>query len=1724
MNPFHDEDDLFGANLSMEFATHHDGTSFRRPWQSQDTRQPDQHKQPKQPQKHSRHREPYELLDDVPPASMPSYSFSPASPSRMNNASLARKPRDPFELLDEVPPAETLPKSMFPDGLLPEESGFGSDVGSDNINHRREYRGHPPGSLRYPVDELYPDDNVEGYQYDDDDDGASGYFHDQYGRSEMKIEDEDSRYFDDYSHYNYSQAGYSSRYPIDDAEEDVGSYYSKESGYDDRHPYHREGPRVQVPVQDVSRRGGGQQSGRIRDDGYHSVPIVESRSDVSEISEYRPMHSGGRSANDDYEGHHAQTDGAHSDDGAGDYYQSTPRRHDNRVFQNDSDSFIDCKYSSENEGDKSQSSFDRLYADEENEHDETLGILENITPRSPDFQVTNNLPSSREMNASEDRVINAETTPEVIPVITPSSYNSTPISEEITPSTKEEVTPTDEEWKRWENMNHPVDAPTPQRSNVRRNIRPGSPHYKKIDYAVEQEHDDSHDDVFRIQKEQGQDDQSSSTGIPPFHQTIAQGNTEKMAFSSSEGGKSPIQQTSRNQDPSRMPGSFTSQVDVDPHPLASLIKATPKRAKLEPNEIEPREPEGLRYGREVYGISESDGSLDCHHKHYHPQQEQQEQQKRPLFPDVDWDSGKTGNMSPSTARSQRSQQIHRQHATPVAPSQGVLHSIASTHDEESQDISLNSYHDDETPEITSDSNYHRMENQSPNHDPDGTHYFAQRDGAMDEATEEFEPGPDHILGSEDDHGESIQARISSDSDESDTTPKARRGRTFDHQPRNNQNRLIQTRHAEVAEDEDTEEDSTRDEESSLNQSDDGGTNSRDGDSVSVISDDSALGPQKNKQGSSKKAQPKRYHPYSIKKKDSIEDDMKIDYEESEVKDKNLHPYDDIKRKDSMEIDIMNFDIDGDSHKREDQNQKKSPYKIVTESLASKGGGNKRADGREEFYGRDTSDTVISPPDLRRNPMEFTSKDEVFEFNEAQEALEDEMVIELTSDVSSSDDESEGSSDPTTFPSKALSRMNLGIDNNKQKVYESDVEKACDFIARGRNEEALKTLSSALKRARSDTNHAKQMLDNHYFQKERSYESKKSKQRKTRFEDDEIEDELKANLQDSASELADIINNIGVVHEINFNFQGALASFHEALDVYRNICHRYENSGDSAVDRTVSNIMQLSIALRSQNKRRELHQEADELGTEILSIGDIHVRTQLRLEQLNILMCVLDVEIESLGRTHPAVGYTLMKKGKLHLEMMHIDMAIKDIREAIAILRMGLGPIHPDVGIALKSLADIFNYNCPGNKRDDKNTALALYEEALKPFRESYGNVHSDLGLTYNSIGIIHCINGDTKLAIEAFYKALAGYGVRSKGDEEAKGRSRPDVFFVWLNVGDLHMEGTEWQLALRSYQKAHSAFKSLGDKEKSFLKKIGPKMLMRPAMPFSKSVSFDDNESLLASVLQNIGKAQSILHQHGKAIETLEEALRIHQVIEMRGNGLGVGMSRDVARLLENLGEVHMACGNLTSAKEHYVKSLNILRSNNTVHNSGIEVALVLGAIGRVHLKQGEYSEAKVVLKECMRTFEKLGVPPNNRKTNEIRSSLVDAELALMQKTSTTLASQRREISGVDYKERALACDELADTYRNSGDLSSAIWFYSEALNIRREKAVKLSGARRDAEIVDVGRTLSNIAHLRRQRREFEACKILLEEAKKLYTDIGLSPNHPFYKDLIQDMETMRKA
>jgi len=147
-------------------------------------------------------------------------------------------------------------------------------------------------------------------------------------------------------------------------------------------------------------------------------------------------------------------------------------------------------------------------------------------------------------------------------------------------------------------------------------------------------------------------------------------------------------------------------------------------------------------------------------------------------------------------------------------------------------------------------------------------------------------------------------------------------------------------------------------------------------------------------------------------------------------------------------------------------------------------------------------------------------------------------------------------------------------------------------------------------------------------------------------------------------------------------------------------------------------------------------------------------------------------------------------------------------------------------------------------------------------------------------------------------------------------------------------------------------------------------------------------------------------------------------------------------------------------------------------------------------------------------------VPDDNIRIKGIRSILVDAELALKENKTSTLAGQR----DFQHDDRAVAVDAIADTYQNKGDYSCAIWFYTEALEFRRKKAQMLTeGAQKACESVDIARTICKIAQMRSLRGEFEAASILFDVVKRIYHSVQLPNDHPFYKDYLDQLSAMRK-
>lgn len=132
--------------------------------------------------------------------------------------------------------------------------------------------------------------------------------------------------------------------------------------------------------------------------------------------------------------------------------------------------------------------------------------------------------------------------------------------------------------------------------------------------------------------------------------------------------------------------------------------------------------------------------------------------------------------------------------------------------------------------------------------------------------------------------------------------------------------------------------------------------------------------------------------------------------------------------------------------------------------------------------------------------------------------------------------------------------------------------------------------------------------------------------------------------------------------------------------------------------------------------------------------------------------------------------------------------------------------------------------------------------------------------------------------------------------------------------------------------------------------------------------------------------------------------------------------------------------------------------------------------------------------------------------------------MALRQNETSTLAGQGRDNPYVGYDDRALAVDEIANTYKNKRDYSGAIWLYTEALDIRRKRVETLfEEAQLACEFVDIGKTICNIAQMRSLRGEFEAASILFDEVKHIYHAVRLPEEHPFYKDYLDQLSVMRK-
>ena len=356
--------------------------------------------------------------------------------------------------------------------------------------------------------------------------------------------------------------------------------------------------------------------------------------------------------------------------------------------------------------------------------------------------------------------------------------------------------------------------------------------------------------------------------------------------------------------------------------------------------------------------------------------------------------------------------------------------------------------------------------------------------------------------------------------------------------------------------------------------------------------------------------------------------------------------------------------------------------------------------------------------------------------------------------------------------------------------DSILEQASDHLSLGKNDLALEAYRNAMQVAFADVIMVKSKLVEVKMKQE--YVTSSSDGGSISVDDHlsmldlTREEELyfELSLLKVASRVADIHNNIGVVLEMNRQYEKAKSSYGDALEVYHNTCKRFEEKGDPDVDRTKKNIERMTLACNSENERKTIHAKARGIAIQLDKEKNSEKRKSLLNEVVATLNVALKLEAETIGLTHPVSASTLVQIGKYHYEMREYDAAVLEIRQAITIYRNALGSNHPHVGKSLLLLANIYerhglDVSPQGSCKDDSE--LELYVDALEPLKATLGEVHREIGCLYAKIGYLYGKKGDVNLSLLAYKASLKAYDDPSLHNVTG-GAALIDIVTIWVRI------------------------------------------------------------------------------------------------------------------------------------------------------------------------------------------------------------------------------------------------------------------------------------------------------------------------------------------------------
>lgn len=433
------------------------------------------------------------------------------------------------------------------------------------------------------------------------------------------------------------------------------------------------------------------------------------------------------------------------------------------------------------------------------------------------------------------------------------------------------------------------------------------------------------------------------------------------------------------------------------------------------------------------------------------------------------------------------------------------------------------------------------------------------------------------------------------------------------------------------------------------------------------------------------------------------------------------------------------------------------------------------------------------------------------------------------------------------------------------------------------------------------------------------------------------------------EVATVLNNMGRVYFLQFEYQEAFKVYKEALAIREVVL------GKESIDvaATIYNTAQVHLQLgqkdlslklylrflsvmrafvRNRSGNNLAYAERDiAIGCRcVANIYQDRGETKLAIQ---FLQDALQSTKKVFGLFHGEVASILNKLGNLHYEVRDYATALTHYRDGLAVENAILSPDHPHIIVTLTNIAHILK------QQHDYPGAVLVYKKVLRKQRKTLGESSLDVAATLSSLGLAQYHDGLYEDAFECYQDALRIRREHFESDDHL------DIASTLNSIGLVLFKQ-------RSLSLAQSCFDAS--------LKIRTKLLGK------------DHRDV-AVLWYNLATIHFEMGQDDTAIRMYQETLRVEKA------ALGADHA-DVVLTLQHLGQIHQQLGKLDEALDYFSQALSIERRKADERECDkFAVARVLNLIGNIYIQQGDIDMMMESFVEAARILEsRTGSPERN--------------------------------------------------------------------------------------------------------------------------------------------------